>query len=155
MIATRATAYSETNFFKKVVSDHNRHSYFVVVNVCSPTYNGKIAVENSDLYSFFHAQNKITETSYEKIIIDKLSKNECLKIKTSKLENNFTKVRNIAAVNKTAQKGMKVFVETYFNNNVLKSEINGEYRAAIICKLFEWKIACKTDDESGYLIIVQ
>ena len=104
---------------------------------------------------FLITQNKWTKTFYEKTILENLTKNNCIKIKARKLPDNFVRVTNSSAINKTAEKGVNSFIDTYFKDNVLKESVGDENRAAIICKLFDWKIGCKIDDESGYLVLIR
>ena len=68
-------------------------------------------------------------------------------------EWNFIKVGSEAQIDENVEKGMEQYIKIYFDGKVLKDGISDVQRAVIINQLFEWKIACNIDDETGYLVI--
>jgi hypothetical protein len=94
----------------------------------------------------------IDKKQYIKKIKEQLIKKSSIAINNP--NSNFIKVPDIPGVKVNAKKGVDEFIKIYFNNGkTLKDGITDDERIAIIQKLFEWKIATKIDDETGYLII--
>lgn len=83
-----------------------------------------------------------------------LSKNESLQIVSKEIKAySFFKVLPNEEISNDAEKGKSYFLEKYFNERVLKGGITDNDKYLIISILYQWRVACKIDDESGYLII--
>jgi hypothetical protein len=67
-------------------------------------------------------------------------------------EFQFIKVILNKKIESDFQKGKDIFLQTYFNKNVSRKGIPRNEQLVIIQKLFELKIACYTDDESGAIV---
>lgn len=66
----------------------------------------------------------------------------------------FIKVKESQKIKSNFKKGLKRFIEIYFNDDLIeKGNTNEEERAFIIKILFENKISCYIDDETGLLIL--
>lgn len=145
---------NDSVFFDKLLNDFERYSWFISVKINSFEYNGKAIIENDDLFYFLNQTQKLDREQYRKVIGEKLKNNGTLEIgQESLVKWNFIKVPDISSINQNAQKGVRKFVKIYFDGKVLKDGITDEERTAVIQKLFDWKIASKTDDESGCLIL--
>jgi len=141
-------------FYNKLLDNVDGNTYFITIKVKSIEFNGKVVVENSDLFYYFSQIKKINKSDYKKMIIRSLERNSSIEIGNADLVRwNLIKVPLINNVDLNAKKGLEQFIKIYFNGNVLKDGITDEERTVIIQKLFEWKILTKIDDETGYLFI--
>lgn len=142
------------NFTKKIISDFNRHSFFILIKVESPKYNGDVIIENCDLYYYYSQTQNIGKKKYKNIIYNILQKKLTLKISEEDfIRFGFLIVPNEITVIANAQKGIVDFIKIYFNGRVLKDGITDDEYCSIISQLYKFNIACKTDCESGYLIL--
>ena len=149
LVSCMAMKNSKHNFFDKIINDFRDDSYFIVIK-----NNDKInyIVENDDLYYYLQKQNTIDKEQYKKEVKAKLINGNVFEIVNP--NSNFIKVPNVPSVVANAKKGADEFNKIYFDNGkTLKDGITDDERTAIIQKLFEWEIASKIDDETGYLVI--
>lgn len=141
-------------FFKKVLSDFSRNSYFVLINRTLAEETTGYIIKNDDLYSFIHKSSGVMQDEYVKKMSATLSKNESLQIVSKEIKAySFFKVLPNEEISNDAEKGKSYFLEKYFNERVLKGGITDNDKYLIISILYQWRVACKIDDESGYLII--
>ncbi len=144
----------DTAFYKKVLNDFKDYSYFLALEVKSPHYTGLAVIENDDLYSFFRQTGRVDKVQYQSSMQEKLINKSVIDIGNENLKRwNFISVPNKKIVKKNAAKGVEEFIKIYFDGRVLKDGVNDKERAAIIFKLFEFRIPSKIDDETGYLVI--
>lgn len=136
-------------FIDKVLTDFERYSYYISF----PMTNGeRYIIENDDFFYYMQKQNAVDKEQYQKEIKEKLIKGSSIDILNP--NSNFIKVPNVPSVETNVKKGIDEFIKTYFDNDkTLKDGITDDERTAIIQKLFEWKVASKIDDETGYLVI--
>ena len=141
-------------FIKKVISDFDRYSFFVSLEIKSPEYNGKVVIENDDLYNYYNITQDLDKKTYQEMVYRMLQKKTMLTINKEDLTRfNFLIVPNDKSVIDNAQMGIEHFIETYFNGRVLKDNISDNELYMIIYQLYNFKIASKIDDETGYLVI--
>lgn len=140
---------TQSSFIDKVLNDFNKYSHFVSIkSIDSNIY----VVENDDLYYFLKEKKSFSKKRYRKEIRSKLIAQSSIDIVSP--NEDFIKVMNLPSVSDNAKKGIDDFIEIYFDNKkTLKDGITDNERATIINQLFIWKIACKIDDETGYLMI--
>jgi hypothetical protein len=142
------------NFTKKVISDFDRHSFYILIKVESPKYNGDAIIENGALYYYFNQTQNIEQKKYQRVIYQTLQKKVKLKINEEDFAQfGFFIVPNDTLVITNAQKGVVDFIEIYFNGSVLKNDITHDKYYAIISELYKFNVACKIDCESGHLTI--
>jgi len=142
------------NFAKKVISDFDRHSFYILIKVESPKYKGDVVIENGALCYYFNQTQNIEQKKYQRIIYQILQKKLTLKINEEDFAQfGFFMVPDDTIVAANAQKGVVDFIEIYFNGNVLKKDITYDKHSAIISELYKFNVACKIDCESGYLVI--
>ncbi|WP_416803547.1 hypothetical protein [Bacteroides reticulotermitis] len=136
-------------FIDKVLTDFERYSYYISF----PMTNGeRYIIENDDFFYYLQKQNAVDKEQYQKEIKEKLIKGSSIDILNP--NSNFIKVPNVPSIETNVKKGIDEFIKTYFDNDkTLKDGITDDERTAIIQKLFEWKVASKIDDETGYLVI--
>ena len=155
MLLSACMQPADSLFYSKLVNDFDRNSLFISINMEFLDYKGRVIVENDDLFNYLSKTRKIDKEQYKKLITQKLKKNEAIVFLNSKVSSEFSKVVSLPIVNKNDQMNPEEFIKQYFNGRVLKDGISDEERTAIVQKLFDWKIAVKIDDETGYLIIVK
>lgn len=103
-------------------------------------------------FYYLQKQNAVDKEQYQKEIKEKLIKGSSIDILNP--NSSFIKVPNVPSIETNVKKGIDEFIKTYFDNDkTLKDGITDDERTAIIQKLFEWKVASKIDDETGYLVI--
>lgn len=141
-------------FITKVISDFDRYSFFVALEIKSPEYNGKVVIENDDLYNYYNKTQDVDKKTYQEIAYRMLQTKTTLTINKEDLTRfNFLIVPNDKSVIENAHRGVEHFVATYFNGRVLKDNISDNELYVIIYQLYNFKIASKIDDETGYLVI--
>lgn len=137
----------DTNLLiERVINDFDLHSCFLSFKIKNNTY----IIENDDLYyQYFYIEKKYNKRHYKRKIRKVFKKNSVLDIDT--IIPNFIQVPHIESVENNANKGVDEFIKIYFNGNVIKKEVTSDEEIVIIQKLFEWKIACKRDCETGVI----
>lgn len=154
LILSSCTMNKDTSFYQKVINDFDRYSYFISIELHTSNYNGKVIIENDDLYNYLQQTHKIDKEKYKTMIKEKLLNHLSLELSNNnQSQSNFIKVPEIESVNTIAKKGIDEFIKTYFDGKVLKDGVTDDERTVIIQKLFEWEVASKIDDETGYLIL--
>jgi hypothetical protein len=155
LILFNACIQQDTTFPDKILNDFNpRHSWFLAIDVNSSQYNGPVIIQNAELFWFYNQTKKLNERQYHAFVKGKLSANAPFDIGSANLSKwNFVKAKPIKSINQNAMKGVDAFIKIYFDGRVIKETVPDNEKPAIIRKLFEWKIACITDDETGYLMI--
>lgn len=153
--AVNCSATGES-FFDHLVAHHDRHSYFLVINVDSPKYRGKATIENDGLLLFLYKTHGLPQEKYENFAMNLLVNQTPLRTKVVNLEQwGFRKLTKIPVVDNVAAKGKEEFIKYYFGGvqgRVLKAGVSNEEKNAVIEKLFQWQIATSNDDESGRLM---
>ncbi len=145
-----------SEFIDKVLNDFNRNSCFVVIKIVSKDYNGLTAIENDELFYFLSKTKNYKKEEYQSKIKKVLLSKSTIDLENESLEKwNFIKIIPCESINLIADKGIKIFLDHFFEHGVLKGGINENEKAAIIEKLFNWKIPVITDDESGMLVILK
>ena len=143
------------SFIEKTTNDFNSNSNFLVLNIKSNYYNGQAIVENDDLFTYYQITENKNKQEYKLLVQEILTKKNYLKINEKSIENwGFIKVKESQKIKSNFKKGLKRFIEIYFNDNLIeKGNTNEEEKAFIIKILFENKISCHIDDETGLLIL--
>ena len=142
------------DFYDKVLRDQGNHSFFIAVDVVSSEYTGRVIIQNGDLLYFLNQTKGLDAEGYRAFMRAQLSNKTRLNIGDARLSKwGFIKVVDVGSVRKQASKGIEEFIRHYFRGRVIKDGIGDEMRNAIINRLFEWGIASKTDDETGYLVV--
>lgn len=145
-----------SEFLDKVLNDFGRNSCFVIVKIESKDYIGLATIENDDLFYFLSKTKNYKKEQYLANIKKLLLSKSTIDLENESLEKwNFVKIIPCQSIDLISNKGLKVFLNHFFENGVLKGELNEVEKTAIIAKLYNWKIPIKTDDESGRLIILK
>jgi hypothetical protein len=143
-----------TTFYDKVLNDFDSSSYFVALDIKSPSYKGRAIIENNNLYHFLNKTEGLNEAKYRFLMKRILGHHKVLKTSEKYIENwHFIKVQDEESVIRTANQGKNNFIAFYFNGVVLKYGIKQSEQDAIINQLFYWYVPAKIDKVSGYLII--
>ncbi len=141
-------------FYNKVLNDFDSTSYFISLNIKSPSYKGRAIIENKDLYSFLHKTRGYDKNRYLSFMKRTLAHYRALKINDEDIDAwNFKKVYLVESVLRNANNGKNNFVTYYFTGTVLKYGIPERERNAIIDQLFYWEYPAKIDKVTGNLII--
>ena len=152
LIVSSCVGTMDISFINKVLNDFDKYSYFLVIEVKTLKTTESYIIQNHNLFNYLKNTKKISKENYINIMKDKLTKKTPLIIDNP--NSNFIKISKNENVESNAKKGLAEFIKTYFDNEkVLKENIVEVEKIAIIQKLFEWKVPCKIDDETGYLII--
>lgn len=143
------------SFIEKITDDFNSNSNFLVLNIKSNNYNGQTIIENDDLFTYYQITENKNKKEYKLLVQEILTKKNYLKINEKSIEKwGFIKVKESQKIKSNFKKGLKRFIEIYFNDDLIeKGNTNEEERAFIIKILFENKISCYIDDETGLLIL--
>lgn len=143
-----------TDFYNKVLSEFNSDSYFISIDVSSPSFKGRTVIKNSDLYNLVNKTRGADKAEYQLLMSKMLRGRRVLKITGYDLIKwNFTKVNESPDVNFYANKGADEFVRHYFNGSALNYGITNEDMYAIVNQLFYWGITTRLDTGTGVLLI--
>jgi hypothetical protein len=141
------------DFSNKVTSNFVGEGYYLSLNIETKSYKGPIVIENNNLYYYLNKKKKYTQKKYKKILKNILDNNLFLVVDEDIFsEFQFIKVILNKKIESDFQKGKDIFLQTYFNKNVSRKGIPRNEQLVIIQKLFELKITCYTDDESGAIV---
>jgi hypothetical protein len=139
-------------FVEKIIGDYSRNSYFVLIGIKSSTATSMYLIENDDLFYYYHQQKGYNEKQYQEFIKPLLSEEKSIMVSSDDIKKyGFTAITS-AKLEEEMKKDKSYLLQKYFANHVLKDGISIEERNVIIAVLFNWKIASRIDDESGYLI---
>lgn len=141
-------------FLDKILNDFSRNSYFVLINVTSSKGMSLFAIENDDLFYYFHQTKKVTEDEYKKKLLVLLTSKQSLNLDDEEIKKyGFIEVVQNMVIKEISERGKKIFFNKYFTNCLLKEEIANIDKPYIIKVLYDWNIASRIDDETGYLMI--
>ena len=143
------------SFIEKTTADFNSNSNFLVLDIKSKNYNGLTIIENDDLFTYYQITQNKNKQEYKLLVQEILTKKNYLEINEESIEKwGFIKVKVSQKIKSKLKKGLKRFIKIYFNDDLIeKGNTDEEERAFIIKILFENKISCYIDDETGLLIL--
>ena len=143
-----------TPFYEKVLNDFDSSSYFIALNLKTPTFKGRAIVENNDLYQFLNKTKGLNKVKYIAYMQRILARHRAIKLSDMDLITwKFKKVSLSSNVIHNAEKGMDNFVAYYFTGTMFNDMVTEEERNAVIDQLFYWEYPAKIDKTSGELII--
>lgn len=143
----------DKEFYNSVLSDFGLQSSFVAIDVLSDDYDGRVIIENLNLYTFLYRQQALDEDTYKKRMLRMFLANERLDLRGTKLDvKRFIKIKEDPDFDAHADQDREAFLLRYFDGRVIKSGLEPSLKYAIISKLFDWRIVTYTDDFSGYLV---
>ncbi len=145
-----------SEFVNKIANDFSRNSYFIVLNVKMPKEEVTSIIENDDLYYFFHKTRGYNESKYKKDIIHIIRESKKLNITETYFFNfGFIRINNQSKIYDEIKKGKDFIIGKYFRNHVIIDGLSDEDRGVLIKFLFDWGIASRIDDETGYLVLTR
>lgn len=63
------TSFSQNDrFYSKILDDTSRNSYFVVIELNSPTFSGRVAVPNQVLFSYLNKAEPLSVQDYKNVL---------------------------------------------------------------------------------------
>jgi hypothetical protein len=143
-------------FYDRVLGDFDEHSSFVALNVTSAHFSGRVIIENADLHYFLSKTKRLGGEGYKTYVTNLLSNRGILRVGNQDLQKwGFVKVDEVDSVNAWASKGLDQFLNHYFTGDVLTPGVAYSETNAVINRLFEWRIATKVDDDSGFVVVVR
>lgn len=141
-------------FFDKVLTNFDSSSYFISINIKSPTYKGKALIKNNDLYNFLNKTENISKARYHKKIKRILLHNRYLRVDEKDLGKwKFIKVKPVDSVIYAANKGVNSFINQYFDGVVMNPGLNYDEIHAVIAQLFYWGIPLRVDPVSKQILL--
>ena len=141
-------------FYNKVLNDFDTTSYFIALDIKSPSYKGRSIIENNNLYLYLHKTKGFNKERYESFMKRILSRHRALKIEDKDLSDwKFIKVYESESVIRNADQGSDNFVAHYFNGVILNYGITEKEQNAVINQLFYWEIPAKFEQLTGNLVI--
>ena len=141
-------------FLNTVLNDYSRNSYFISIKITVSNHTSLYLIKNSDLYFYFHETKNLTQNNYREQMLMFFDKNIPLMVTDNNVKKyGFINVLSNKFIDENAQKGKEYFLQKYFRNKVLTDRISETDKYYIIEILYNWSIASKIDDETGYLVI--
>lgn len=149
-----ASIGTNTTFHDKVLSDFRINSVFIAVDIESKDYQGRAIINNDALYHFLRKTKGLDEEKYKAFMKDLLLSKSKLHVGDRKLNKwGFVKVQDSKEVGEHASIGIQALIGHYFRGRVIKDGIGDKERNALISKLFEYEVATRLDDETGFLVL--
>jgi hypothetical protein len=141
-------------FYDKVLNDFDSSSYFIALDIKSPTYKGRVIIVNNNLYQFLNKTKGFDKNRYISFMKRILAHHKALKTEEKDIIFwKFIKVPEIESVLQIANQGKDNFVAYYFNGVVLNYGITENEQNAIINQLFYWEYPARFDKLTDNLII--
>lgn len=141
-------------FLDKVLNDYSRDSYFVVLKTKTANRTATSLIDNDDLYFYFYEKKGFDRKAYKDFMTSFINQPKVLELSKGDYEKyGFNEVRKDQYIDVDVSKGKDFFLNKYFKNQVIVDSITREKRNYIIKVLYDWQVATKIDDESGYLIM--
>lgn len=143
-----------TGFYSRVLNDFDSTSYFIALDIKSPSYRGRAIIENDNLYRFLNKTRGYDKGKYISYMKRIIIHNRKLKIHDKDFDLwSFMKVLEIEKVVLAANRGRDNFIAYYFNGSILNYGIGDDERNAIINQLFYWGVPARFDSITGNLVI--
>ncbi|GEM_PF-1701912 len=153
MHLTSCSQKKDNLFVERIFSDYSRSSYYILINIESSGKPLPYLIENDDLFYYYHQQKGYNEKQYQEFIKPLINEGKSITVSASDINKyGFIIVHPNNKMREEIKKGKIFLLKKYFENRVLKEGTAIEDRNIIISALFNWNIASKIDDESGYLI---
>ena len=141
-------------FLDKVLNDYSRDSYFVVLKTKTANRTATSLIDNDDLYFYFHEKKGFDKKAYKEFMTSFLNQVKVLELSKSDYDKyGFNEVRKDQSIDADVSKGKDFFLNKYFKNQVIIDGFTREKKTYIIKVLYDWEVATKIDDESGYLVM--
>jgi len=141
-------------FYNQVLNDFDTTSYFIAVDIKSPSYKGRAIIENNNLYLFLNKKRGFHNRRYLSYMERTLTHHRSLKIDDKDFAMwKFIKVYELESVIQNTDRGRDNFVANYFNGTLMKYGFTEKEQNAVINQLFYWGIPAKIDKLTGELII--
>ena len=141
-------------FLDKVLNDYSRDSYFIVLKTKTANRTATSLIDNDDLYFYFHEKKGFEKRAYKEFIASFINQAKVLELSKGDYEKyGFNEIKNDQSIAADAKKGKDFFLNKYFKNQVIVDGITKEKRNYLIKVLYDWQVATKIDDESGYLVV--
>ncbi|AEV99378.1 hypothetical protein A4D02_34245 [Niastella koreensis] len=146
---------SGVDFFTKVLNDNGRYGAFLALKVKSKSFTGTVVTENFCLYRYYNETHGWQKNEYVNFLRERLNADDTIRLDDQYIKSGhcfFTseiKVDSLSA---------NEIVKLYFTPgeiSVMRSGITFNDRNRIVRKLFENKVACRTDDETGAVVLVK
>lgn len=157
LIASTFLACSQNHdelFLNKIINDFSRNSYYIVVKVGDENKNIDYLIDNDDLFYYLHQTKGYDKATYQKYLRPILLTNKPILIsKADIVKFRFIKIIQNDNVLAQTSKGEDAFIKYFFNGKILKDGISIEQRNNISQILYNWQIATRIDDETGFLIL--
>lgn len=143
-----------SSFYDTVLNDFDTTSYFIGLDIKSPTYKGHAIIENNNLYLFLQKTKGFDKERYKSFMKSILTHHRALRIEDKNFYVwKFIKVYDLESVIKIADKGKNKFVAYYINGTVLNYGITEKEQNAVIYQLFYWEFPARKDKLTGDIII--
>jgi hypothetical protein len=139
-------------FVEKIVNDYSRNSYFILIKVKSIDKFSYYLIENDDLLYYYHQLKGFNEKQYQDFIKPLIGKNKSIIVSNDDIGKYGFSAISSAELEEKGKNGKDYILQKYFRNHVLKDGISIEERNVIVGVLFNFQVASRIDDESGYLI---
>lgn len=141
-------------FLDKVLNDYSRDSYFIILKTSTANQTTTSLIDNDDLFFYFHERKGFDQNAYKDFMSSFINEGKVLEVNIADYKKyGFIEIKSDRSIDADAKKGKDFFLNKYFKNRVIIDGINDEKRNYIIKVLYDWQIASKIDDETGYLIM--
>ncbi len=143
----------DNSFIEKITGDYSRNSYYILIDIKSLDKSSLYLIENDDLFYYFHQLKGYNEKQYQDFIRPLIKEGRSITVNESDIKKyGFTAIPANKKLAEDIKKGKDYLLQRYFKNRVLKDGVSTDESNNIIAALFNWRIASRIDDESGYLI---
>ena len=143
----------------KILSDFDRHSYFIGLMVKSGAFTSPYVIENRRLCRYYQEKECLTEKTYVKRMKSIIRNNKVVEIDSADLiKFGFLRVNPSNTIAADMEGDTSLILHKYFRKRtstyrVNETVISTDQWNAIIYALFRKRIFTKTADESGMLYV--
>lgn len=144
------TTQKDNDFYKTILSDFRTSNFYLSFCLNDGNKVSEIVISNRDFYFFLNQCKGINQVDYYSTAINILEHGELHVQELNFQKWNFMEVVDNKSVQMMSKKGVKYFVEYYFEGRVLKTKYLVQ-KYAIVRELFELGVPTYDDDETGFL----
>ncbi len=144
-----------TKTLQALLTDIDRHSYFLSIRVEGKNITNRYVISNLDLYRYFKYKQGFNPKQYEDYMRSVLVNDQALLVDDTSLKN-FQFVRIVEKCSVADENPIDILNKNFhkvLSNYVIKEGITQAEVNCLIDALFRKKVISVTDDESGYLLI--
>lgn len=145
----------QQDFYAKVVNDLKRYGPFIAVPVKTKKYRGTMVTENNDLYVHYLVKRRWTSGQYVPYMHLKVVNRDTIQLPDEYIDEGEGYITPALEVDSSmsVDKITDLYFFTPAGTKIFKEGISHAEQRKVVRWLFEHKVECRTDDETGLIYI--